>query len=427
MVVLAPSLSALVVPTMLGAIFVLALVQGLIQWPDETARRRLYQWSIVAFGAHLLFGLASTDISPHIRTYLGSDGFLYDATATKMVQHWTQGMPFPFVPHGKEGFYYLLAGLYWIFGSHTASGLAVNAALAAGLVPLLSDTTHRLFGSAAARYAGPLVVLMPGMFLWSSQLMKESGMLFLLAVALNSAVRLVERVSLTSLCVFTLSLALAFTFRAWVALMVAAGLLAGLVLGRKTLISGLGTGLTTGLVVATVMVASGLGYQGYQAAVSVDLQQATTVRKDLASTAGTGFQGDADISTTSGALTYLPQGMANFMLGPLPWNIRGARQLPFVPDMVVWWCLLPCLWTGYRRAGALVGRQRLVMVLPALATVLLLSLALANYGTVVRERLQVVVLIVPLIALGLSERAARRPEVETSTAGTTALALVGRA
>lgn len=416
MVVTMPPVTALVVPTMLSGLLLVALVRGLIRWPDEAARRRVMVWTIAAFVAHLAFGLASTNISHAIRVYLGSDGIGYDAIAAKIVGHWKEGLPFPFVPDGKEGFYYLLAALYWMFGPHTAAGLAVNAALAAAFVPLMSDTTHRLFGPAAARYAGPLVVLLPGMFLWTSQLMKEAGTLFLLAMALNAAVRLLERVSLPAITALTVSLALAFTFRAWVALTVAAGLMAGLVFGHRKLISGVTTGLSTLAVVAGVMVASGLGYQGYQAAVSVDLEQANVVRQDLAYEAQTAYTDDADISSATGAITYLPQGIANFSLGPFPWHIRSARQLPFVPDMVVWWYLLPCLWLGYRRAGELIGRRRLIMVLPALATVLLLSLALANYGTVVRERLQVVMLLVPMIALGLSERAARRDQLAAPTA-----------
>jgi hypothetical protein len=426
MVVQLPPVTALVVPTVVGLLLLIVLVRGLIRWPDEQARRRILVWSVAAFFAHLLFGLASTNISHDIRVYLGSDGIGYDRIAGQIVQHWKEGLPFPFVPDGKEGFYYLLAGLYWIFGAHTASGLAMNAALAAALVPLMSDTTHRLFGPAAARYAGPLVVLLPGMFLWTSQLMKESATLFLLAVALSAAVRLLDRVSLLSIAVFTMSLALAFTFRAWVALMVAAGLVAGLVLGHRKLISGVGTGLSTLAVVAGVMLASGLGYQGYQAAVSVDLKQANVVRQDLAYSAETAYEDNADISSAAGAISYLPQGIANFSLGPFPWNIRSARQLPFVPDMLVWWCLLPFLWLGYRRGGARIGRRRLIVVLPALATVLLLSLALANYGTVVRERLQVILLIVPLIALGLSERLAREPESNPGSAATPVPELAAR-
>ncbi|HUR23074.1 MAG TPA: hypothetical protein VMZ73_04305, partial [Acidimicrobiales bacterium] len=338
------------------------------------------------------------------RFYLGTDSFHYDETARAIVHHWNDGLPFPRVPHGKEGFYYMLAGLYWAFGFHTAAGLAVNATLAAGMVPVMSDATRRLFGARPARYVPYLVVLMPGLFLWTSQLMREAGMLFLLAAVLNCAIRLVERLAPAPMILLICTLLLTFTFRAWVALIVAAGVLIGLALGHRQLLTGLGTGLSTLLIIALIMIASGLGYSGYKTAVDVDLTKANTVRKDLAYSGRTGYEAEVDISTTQGALRYLPRGIVNFVGGPFPWTIREARQLPFVPDMLAWWALLPSLWLGFRTAGTLVGRRRWLIVLPAVGVIVFMSLALGNFGTVVRERLQVIVLVVPLLALGLSQR-----------------------
>lgn len=405
MIVHVRALIALIAPAILGVLVLSLLVRGMIQWGDEDARRRILYWAMIAFAAHLLFGLASTNVSDQIRFYVGTDSFSYDAGARALVQHWNLGLPAPVIPTGKEGFYYLLAGLYWIFGAHTAAGLAVNSTLAAGLVPVMTDATDRLFGRAAARYAAPLVVLLPGLFLWTSQLMRESGILFLLAVALNCAIRLTERVTLASLLVLTTAMVFAFTFRAPVALIAAAGLLVGIGIGHRDLARGLSTGVTTVIVVALVMVVSGLGYSGYKSAVNVNLNKADVVRKDLALSGGTGFAVDADISTPGNALAYLPRGLATFLIGPFPWQIRSARQLPFMPDMLVWWLLLPSLKRGYVMARDLVGRRRLLMVLPASGIVVFMALALGNFGTIVRERLQFIVLVVPLVALGLAHRA----------------------
>ena len=395
---------ALLVPSLVGILVLVALFRGLIRWPDERARQRVLWWTMISFAAHLIFGLAATNISDAVRFYLGTDSFHYDETARAIVHHWNHGLPFPRVSHGKEGFYYMLAGLYWLFGFHTAAGLAVNATLAAGIVPVMSDATDRLFGAKAARYVPYLVVLLPGLFLWTSQLMREAGMLFLLAAVLNCAIRLVERISPAPLILLISALILAFTFRAWVALIVAAGVLVGLAVGHRQVVAGLGTGLSTLIIAAVIMLASGLGYSGYKTAIDVDLQQANVVRKDLAYSGRTGYEAEVDISTTRGALRYLPRGIVSFVAGPFPWTIREARQLPFVPDMLVWWMLLPSLWVGFRTAGDMVGRRRWLVVLPAVGVILFMSLALGNFGTVVRERLQVIVLVVPLIALGLSQR-----------------------
>lgn len=415
MVVRVEGVIALVAPAVLGVLLLAALVNTLFGGSDQGVGRRIMWWTMVSFGAHLAFGMAATIISRDIWYYLGTDGIGYDSVARAIVRHWETGLPLPPVPGGKEGFYYMLAGLYWLFGSYTVAGLAVNATLAAGLVPVMSDLTNRLFGPAAARYAVPLVVAFPGLFLWTSQLMREAGMLFLLAVALNCAVRLVERVSPAPLLILTAALVLAFTFRAWVALILGVGLLVGIALGHSQIASGFATGLGALFVVASVMLASGLGYAGYKEATSVNLKEAHIVRKDSAVAAQTGFEPEVDISSTPSALRYLPRGIVSFVLGPFPWQLKGARQLPFLPDMVVWWALLPSLWGGVIAARHRVGRRWLLVALPAAGTTLFMSLALGNFGVIARERLQIVVLVIPLIALGLAERAARRRAPEPVT------------
>jgi hypothetical protein len=276
----------------------------------------------------------------------------------------------------------------------------------------MSDTTGRLFGRRAARYAAPLTLLVPGILVWTSQLLKESVVIFLLAVAANTAVRIHQRISIAPVTIMATSMALLFTFRGWVGITAAGGLLIGLAFGRRQLLSGLGTGVTALTMIALLVIVTGLGYSGYEAAAGSDLKEASVVRRDLAESAGSGFHADADISTPAHALSYLPLAMSTFVLGPYPWQIKGARQLPIIPDMLVWWALLPSLWRGLRAAYRQWGREILVLLMPALTTSVLLSLAIGNFGTLLRERTQVFILLVPFLCLGLSLRQ-RAPGSET--------------
>lgn len=402
-VVVAGPVVALVAPVTVGVLLLSLLVRRLTADDEEADARRIVRWTAAAFVLHLAISLVITNTFVLLR-YLGPDAVTYHQIAVDIVRHWDGGFPFPYVPSGKEGFYYLLAGLYRVFGPHTGAGLAVNAVLAAALVPVLTDTTRRLFGREAARFAAPLAVLVPGVLLWTSQLLKEAAVLFLVAVAANGAVRATERMSLGPLTALAASMALLFTFRGWVGVMVAGGLVIGIAFGRPHILAGLGTGLTAVTLIGLLVLVTGLGYSGYEAAVSSDLEQASIVRRDLAVSAGSGFYAEVDISTPARALTYLPRALVTFLLGPFPWQVRGARQLPVIPDMVVWWALLPSLWRGIRTAARRRGRQILALLLPALTTTLLLALAIGNFGTLLRERTQVFVLLVPFICLGLALR-----------------------
>ena len=416
MIVRLQAVLAFVAPLMV-AVLVLFLLVRQLEAPDGAERQsRVMWWTMVALGAHLVFGLIVTHAGGLVSELLKApDALTYNLQAIRINQHWTGDFPLPPLPAGKEGYYYMLAGLYRVFGAHIETGLVVNAMLGAALVPIVYDSTRRLFGSAAAAWVPPLVLLLPSMMLWPSQLMKEAPILFLIAIAANGAVRVTERFALLPLAWVALSMALLLTFRGHVALVLAGGLVAAIVVGRQEVLGGVGTGLVMAALVV-VLLSFGIGYSGFDAALNADLDQASLVRRDLALSGRSGYDADIDISTSRQALTYLPRGMVSFMVGPFPWQIRGIRQLPVLPDMVVWWALLPSLWRGLHAGRKLVSRRVLVLLLPSFTTACLLSLAVGNFGTLVRERLQVVILLVPLIALGLSRRGEDTPADEVDEA-----------
>lgn len=384
------------------------LVRSLQAYEVPEARRRVLHWTMGAFAGHLVLSVLLNAV-----LYSSSDARVYHRDAVGILRHWEGGFPAPALPHGKEGYYYLLAGLFWLFGTYNLAGLIVNAAFAAALVPVVTDLTRRMVGDEAARYVPPLVVLLPGLLLWTSQLLKEAAIVLLVAVCLNCGARLLRRLTVARLATLAAALAVLFTMRSYVGLVLAAGLLGGIVLGRPSVLGGIWAGASAVTLVAVLVTATGIGQQGYKAATSSNLEQANVVRKDLATSASSGFGSDVDISTPAGALSSLPMSTATFLVGPFPWQFSGGRQLVVLPDVLVWWALLPSMWRGLRSACRRIGRAVLLFVLPAVMTTALLSLVVGNLGTVVRERVQVAIILVPLLALGLADRTARRSQVES--------------
>lgn len=398
--------------------FGLAALVKFLTPDDLEVRHRILRWTVAGFLTHLVLGLAITYGGAFIQKYLGApDANAYHVNAVSLVRHWTDGFPIPDLPAGKEGFYYLLAALYGLLGPHRVAGLVVNALLSAALVPLMYDTTRRLFGAGAARYAPPLIVLVPNLLIFSSQLLKEAAILFLIAVMINCATRLTERYSLTSLVLLGGSVSVLLTFRAWVALVLVGGVLASVGFARRDLIAGLGAGLSAVAVIAAAL-AFGLGYSGYRAASKANLKEAQAVRESTSIGVGSGFDAEADVSNPVAALSYLPRGLVTFMLGPFPWQLGRATQLAVVPDLLVWWFLLPSLWRGLGEARSLIGRRMLVILLPALAVSALLALSVGNFGTVVRERAQPLLILVPIVALGWSVRGRTAPATADRVAPT---------
>ena len=400
---------ALVAPAILGVLLLL-LLQRFLHDPDSSPAddARLVHWMMAAFFAHLLVGLAVT-YTPAAMKYLGGDANIYHTYAKWMLEFGESSLGPNGLEHGKEGYYYTLLGLYKVFGPHPGVGLALNAALGAALVPILTDTTRRLFGTKASHRVAPIVVLIPSMFLFTSQLLKEAPILFLFAVASNAAVRTMDRVSLSGSLVTAVSLALLLTFRAPVAFVAGAGLLLGLMVGKQQVLFGFTTGMGT-LAVAGVMITTiGLGYSGFQATIErSNLEESNRQRAGLAYESGTGFGADVDTGSARKALVYLPVALTQFSLGPFPWQIRGLRQLPAFVDVLVLWFLWPSLARGARSAMREKGRRVAVLLLPAITTAAVLSLSVGNFGILMRERMQVLILVVPIIAYGVSLRDRKR-------------------
>jgi 4-amino-4-deoxy-L-arabinose transferase-like glycosyltransferase len=409
MIVRARSVIALVTMSVAGIGFLIVLVRACDSddGRHDDDKHRLLTWTLAAFAAHLFFSLAVSSTSASLR-FFGGDATTYHQTASQLVTHWNGLGAMPKLPSGKEGFYYLLGGLYWLFGAHQTAGLAMNAAFSAALIPVVTDSTRRLYGAASARYVAPLLLLLPGLFVWTSQLLKEAPILFFIALAVNCVVRLTDRLTIGRMVLFAVAVALLLSFRGHVGFFVAAGLFGGVILGRRQLVSGAAAGVVVLLMLGVVVLAGGVGESGYQTVTTASFTQANNTRQGLAAGAGSSFGEGVDISTSSHALSYLPVGLVNFFLGPFPWEVAGARQVVALPDTLVWWWLLPSLWAGYGASRRLMGRRTLLLILPALITSVILALVISNFGTVVREREQIVVVLAPLIALGLATKAADR-------------------
>ncbi len=409
-----PAFDAEAVPTVAGLLLLLG-VCSIVRPEDPGIARRIRRLAVLAFMVHLAIGMV-INRSRTLVGYLGGDAITYDQGARVIVARWQGAMiPFPHLGPGKEGFYYALAGLYWAFGVFPVAGLALNAFFAAALVPLFYDLTRRLFGPEAGWYAALIVILQPGFLVWTSQLLREAGILFFLTVALACAIRLADRASPGPVFFLAADLALALTFRADVALVAAAGLTAGLILGRRQDFGSIISAAAVAGMVIVLVGAIGLGHSGYKASSSITLKQVSLARTDLAGSAKSGFDQTADVSTTSRAITYLPKGLPSFLFGPFPWQLRNVRQLLGGIEALTVLGLTPAVRRGWRASRSLVGRRRAIFFLPAAGMAISLALLIGNYGTVVRERLQVLVFVVPLAALGIStRRSERRAKVESS-------------
>jgi hypothetical protein len=400
-VVRAPELYALIVPAVVS-LGVLALV---LQWvaTGEPLDRDVARWTYASYALHLVVSLA-IGASGLTVTFFGGDADTYHEYSVSLARHWAgSGAAMPELPAGKEGFFYALARLYELIGPYRVGGLALTSLCSALVVPLLADATRRLFDAKTTRAVLPLVVLLPGFLVWTSQLLREAPIVAALALGLCLAVRLSEQFNPGRIAMLGLTVAVLFTLRANIAYVFGAGLLVGLAMGGRHLVAGVATAAAMAGLVAAIVLGGGLGESGYQRSATADLKQVNTVRSNLANTANSGIAREADVSTPAGSIAYLPIGASQLLLGPFPWQVGNLRQgLGFLEATTVWW-LVPSFFRGFKRARRRIGRKMALLIAPAIGVVVVLALLIGNVGTLVRERLQVLVFLLPIIALGLAK------------------------
>ena len=386
---------ALLLPLAVCLLLLVALVVFASQ--EASVRDLLLVWTLVSFGIHLLVGslITHTDL---VR-YFGPDALDYHAEAFSLTKEWRGSGTEVDISTGKEGFYYLLAGAYWLLGPHPIAGLVINAACAAALIPVTFVMTTRLFGAAAARWVPALLTITPAFLVWPSQLLRESPILLLIALAGASAVSLTARLRALPIATLVTALILLFSFRSSVAALMAGGLLVGIGLGLRRLWIGLSLQAVVLAVLAILVVGFGLGYTGFQLASQTDLQDVQVFRAATARDTGSSF-GAAEFSSIGAAAATMPIGLARVVLGPLPWEI-GLRQAPALLDGIVMWALFVPLVIGIREGWRRRGRTLLPLFFPAVLLAALLAVVIGNYGLLLRERTQAMVLLVPFFALGL--------------------------
>jgi hypothetical protein len=130
------------------------------------------------------------------------------------------------------------------------------------------------------------------------------------------------------------------------------------------------------------------------------LEQLQRSRSDLARSAKSGFSDDVDVSTTGGAISAIPIGLAYLMLAPFPWEVTNLRQSITLPEVLIWWAMIPFMVWGIWWSV----KNKLKAAFPILLFSLMLTLAYSvfqgNVGTAYRQRTQIQVFLFIFIAVG---------------------------
>ena len=344
-----------------------------------------------------------------LQEFFGGDAYTYDFMGRALLDTWAVGQKNDALINSWRdggvgwGMGYLVASIYWVVGRNMLALQFFNAVIGAATAVLAFACARQLFQNVrVARASALLVAFYPSLVLWSAQGLKDGPIGFLLVAAILATLKLGERVSGTYLVLLVVSMLGLLSLRFYVFYMMAAAVAGALVIGARR--------LTQQSVMRqfVVVVTAGLTltYFGVLRTASLqaerfgNLQAVQISRSDLATSASSGFGQDIDVSTTTGALTAIPIGMAYLLFAPFPWQLASLRQSITLPEMLLWWASFPLLVTG----AWFTLRHRLRQALPILIFTAMLTLAYSifqgNVGTAYRQRSQLLVFYFIFVAVG---------------------------
>jgi hypothetical protein len=235
--------------------------------------------------------------------------------------------------------------------------------------------------------------MFPSLVLWTSQGLKDGPIVFLLALSMLATLKLGNRFTVKYIAVLVFALLSLLTLRFYVFYMAVIAIGMAFLLGTRAMNS---QSLVRQLLVLCILISAFFyfgvtRYAGTQFETYGSFEMLQRSRADAATSAKSGFNTDADVSTTQGAISTIPVGFVYLMLAPFPWQMTSVRSLITLPEMIIWWCSLPILVSGLWFAM----KVRLRQILPILVFTFMLTLSYSvfqgNVGNAYRQRAQLLV------------------------------------
>ena len=406
-----------------GAIAILLPLVGLIVWMISQERIDREFLIRVFIGALIVRVLVGTLIYAfHAQDVFGGDALTYDFYGVAQSKAWGgdkyyEGLTSRWFGSSGWGMMYLVAAIYRIIGRNMLAVQFVNAALGAATSAVTYLIAANLFGNTrTARVTALLSAFLPSLVIWSSQGLKDGPIIFLLALSMLAGIKLRAKLQVKWVLILALTLLALLALRFYIFYMVILAIVSGLFFGvGSTSVKSLIRQVTAMLVIALALFYFGATrFASSQFETYASLKEVQLRRIDMARSAASGFEKDADVSTTAGALSAMPLGIVYLLLAPFPWQLTSMRQAIALPEMILWWSSLPLLILG-------VGfslRYRLAPTAPILVFTTLLTLAYSifqgNVGTAYRQRAQLLVFYLIFVSVGFvlfTDRRAQRRKV----------------
>lgn len=296
----------------------------------------------------------------------------------------------------------IVASIYLLLGRNPLAVQFLSCVAGAATVPAIYYCAHRIFGNLkVAKRSAIIVALCPSLIIWSSQLLKDGFIIFLIVMITVSVLQLQVRANYWAIAVLIFSLLGVLSLRFYIFYIVAVSALGSFLIGAWNTPQAVFRRVLVILAVGLGLTALGV-FQNAQSDIETytNLDRIQVSRSGLATTAGSGYGADINVSTANGVLAALPIGFVYLMFAPFPWQVANLRQLLTLPETLVWWGSMPLLLIGIWYTIRNRFRPSIVILLFTFLLTISYSIYLGNIGTAYRQRAQIQVFLIILISVG---------------------------
>ncbi len=337
--------------------------------------------------------------------FFASDVNSYAARGAEVAAWWRGGPESQFASRLQVGYEYLNAAFILAVGD-TEYGPAVLNLFAGVWTCLIAHAIGtRCFSERVGRVAAVLTAVFPSMVLWSILNIRDALATTLISGLILLAVRAYGQVRAKDLAIFLVGAFLLTTLRDYMGILLVAGLTLGYVAAARP--GRLFSTFVMGTVLALIVFFMLERLEVLSPDVIEDpFSSAAAMRRGLqqdfqGGLAGSSFGEGIDTSTFGGAIRYLPLGLVYFLFAPFPWAISSVLQLITLPEVLLWYALVPFTLIGLRDSFRREYPATLLIIGVLALSVSSYALVEGTFGTAYRHRSQFLPLFFIFAARGL--------------------------
>ncbi len=378
-----------------------------------TANRFLTALFLLLFAAQVAFSLVVYNMVFVQRgTGLLGDGWSYSESGYSILTMWCGGMRnidaitehmMKISTSGNLGSYdFWNAIVYYFTGKSPLSLIFINCLASSLAVIVIYHIAKELYNERAARIAALLTAFWPSLFMWSIQNLKEPLSIFLTALLVWVLLKLKSHfrfylLVLALLASYALKELRLISFLAFYAIILPLSLI--LTLWKKHKLF-----FITLVFVAGACLVIAIQNHLHHGSLLGFLHYARSTR----AYGNTAFLSSFDISSPGKFTVFAPIALVFAWLAPFPWQIANMSQISAIPEMIVYYLLLPSMFAGWGYIIKHKIREGGIIVVYIFVMMLVLAFLEGNIGTLFRHRAMVLPFMFILIGIGVERSTAKK-------------------